>query len=63
MDRLSMIAFAFVSSWILFGLMIWCLFINFPYLVNMFNHWSMKNAKGLSMTNACASFCIDLSPI
>ncbi|KIM22347.1 hypothetical protein M408DRAFT_323826 [Serendipita vermifera MAFF 305830] len=52
LDRLSMIAFASMSSWILFGLMIWCLFINHPYLVIRFNQWSNKNAKGLSMANA-----------
>ncbi|KAG8803139.1 hypothetical protein FRC18_007374, partial [Serendipita sp. 400] len=52
LDRLIMIAFAFFSSLILFAIMIWCLIINMPSLVNAFEKWSHAHAGGLSMTNA-----------
>ena len=63
-DRLSIVAFALVSSWIVFFLLVWCLVANHPLLTKTFAHWSRTRANGLSMINAGAwilqshvSFC------
>ena len=53
-DRLSIVAFALVSSWIVFFLLVWCLAANHPLLIRAFNHWSRTHANGLSMINAGA---------
>ena len=53
-DRLSIVAFAWVSSWIVFFLLVWCLAANHPLLIRAFNHWSRTHANGLSMINAGA---------
>ncbi|KAF8515774.1 Alpha/Beta hydrolase protein [Hysterangium stoloniferum] len=51
-DRLSIAAFALVSSWIVFFLFVWCLLANHPIFIRSFKYWSNKRAKGFSLINA-----------
>ncbi|KAF8588363.1 alpha/beta-hydrolase [Ramaria rubella] len=52
LDRISIAAFALVSSWIVFFLLVWCLIANHPLLTHTFTHWSRQRANGLSLINA-----------
>ncbi|KIJ53646.1 hypothetical protein M422DRAFT_154991 [Sphaerobolus stellatus SS14] len=51
-DRLSIVAFALVSSWIVFFLLIWCLIARHPCAISAFERWSNKSADGFSIINA-----------
>lgn len=52
LDKISMILFAFFSSLILTGFLLWCTFTNFPPVRYAFQRWSRQHAGGLTFANA-----------
>ena len=52
LDKISMFLFAFFSSWILAGILLWCIVANFPKVRFLFQLWSRHYAGGLTLANA-----------
>lgn len=53
LDKISMVAFALISSVILGVLLVWCMLTNTRVFLVWFRRWSRRYAEGLSLANAC----------
>lgn len=53
MDRIALVVLSSGLCVIMSLLLPWCLFANFPYMVNLFERVSKKLFNGLGLVNAC----------